>query len=97
MKESGNCIAAMLLKRMILLAAFCLYSLSSQAQPSSKVCALLSAAEIATTGVKTSANNLVPDGPTPLKKGAIPGLSTDLQMYQCTGEFSKTFAAFYVR
>jgi hypothetical protein len=84
-------------KQCLSLLALCLMPFAQNVNAEIKVCSLLTPSEIASVGVKISANALIVDGPTPLKKGAIPGLSTDLLMYQCTGEFSKNFAAFLVR
>lgn len=67
------------------------------AQPSLKVCSLLSKEDLLTAGIAVTARGLFADDPVTLKKGSLPGLSTDMRLEQCTSEMSGQFAAFPVR
>jgi hypothetical protein len=82
---------------LLLMASLTIGAQMDAAQASTKIFALLTQVELDAIGFKTSEKAFVADGPTPLKKGMLPGLNTDLQLYQCTGEFAKNFDAFLVR
>lgn len=68
---------------------------SFAASDSTKVCALLTREELMTAGVVIT--GLFPDDSVSLKKGSVPGLITDIQIDQCTGEMAAHYTAFPVR
>jgi hypothetical protein len=75
-----------------------LFSLASLgAQPSLKVCSLLTPAEMAAAGVTLSSRGLFPDDPVTLTRAVEPALPSDVWVAQCTSAYEPALADFPIR